>query len=389
MLAERIIYLDNNASTEPDPDVVMAVSDAMFRFPANPASQHEAGIAAANAVEAARGSITELLGCRAHEVVFTSGATESNNLALNGAWEASREIKTNRNRIVVGATEHPSVHEVAARLASLGADIVVVSVDRMGVLDLDQIEEVVNDRTLVISMMSANNETGVISPLTKIVEIAQRHGAFVHCDATQAIGRLPVCFAEMGFDLMSISSHKMHGPKGVGALIASRHVQLVGIMRGGGQERGLRPGTLNTPGIIGFGVAARLAAERLGEAQNIAMRRDKFVDTVKSMIVGVEENGVGAPRLPNTANLRFVGADAEAVMAGIPQVACSTGAACSSSVPTPSPVLLAMGLSRIAASESLRFSLSRNTTEGELNIAADMISRSVEYVRKFQEVVAD
>lgn len=375
------IYLDNNASTAPDPRVVEAVANALRELVANPSSQHAAGQAAAAQIEAAREQLAALLGCRSREVVFTSGATEANNLALLGAWLGTRTTTPNRNRVVIGATEHPAVHEVAAELVRLGAELVVVPVHSSGLLDLAQLASAVDNRTLIVSVMAANNETGVISALAEVVAIAHGHGAWVHSDATQAVGRIPLSFAALDLDLLSMSAHKMHGPKGVGALVCSRQVPLTGIAIGGGQEHGLRSGTLNTPGIIGLGVAATLARSRLAENAQIEKLRDWFVEQLTQKIPAVEETGHSIVRLPNTANLRFVGADADAVMAGMPLLACSSGSACSSAVPTPSPVLLAMGLSSTAASECLRFSLSRTTTEIELSAAVEIICAAVQHVR--------
>ena len=381
------IYLDNNASTAPDPLVVEAVGNALRQLVANPSSHHAAGLAAARQIETARELLAALVDCRPREVVFTSGATEANNLAMQGVWLGTRTTAPNRNRIVIGATEHPAIYEVATELEHLGAELVVVPVNGCGVLDLFQLAAAVNDKTLLVSVMAANNETGVISALDEVVKIAHEHGAWVHSDATQAIGRIPVSFSALDLDLLSLSAHKMHGPKGVGALVCSRQVPLAGIAIGGGQERGLRSGTLNTPGIVGLGVAANLARSRLQEYTQIEKLRDSFVGKLTQMIPAIEENGRGAARLPNTANLRFVGADADAVMAGMPLLSCSSGSACASAVPTPSPVLLAMGLSSAAASESLRFSLSRTTTEHELNAAVEIISAAVMHVRTTLGVV--
>lgn len=382
------IYLDNNASTAPDPLVVEAVANALREVVANPSSQHAAGQAAAAQIEIARQELATLVGCRSREVVFTSGATEANNLALAGVWLGTRTTTPNRTRVVIGATEHPTVLEAAAELERLGAELVVVPVHSNGLLDLAQLAAAVDNRTLIVSVMAANNETGVISELAKVVPIAHGHGAWVHSDATQAIGRIPLSFSEIDLDLLSLSAHKMHGPKGVGALVCSRQVPLAGITIGGGQEHGLRSGTLNTPGIIGLGVAAKLAHRRLEEQVQIGKLRDWFVSQLTQLIPAVQENASCSARLPNTANLRFVGADADAIMAGMPYLACSTGSACSSSVPTPSPVLLAMGLSGTAASECLRFSLSRTTTKKELAAAVGIIAAAVQHVRTTLGVVA-
>jgi cysteine desulfurase len=331
--------------------------------------------------------LAQLLDCRLQDVLFTSGATEANNLALIGIWEASLSTASERNRILIGGTEHPSVLKVAEHLAKRGAEIVKVPVDRDGLHDLDQLATSIDRHTLVVSVMAANNETGVISPLGDIVEVAHRHGAFVHSDATQMVGRLPLSIRSLDLDLLSLSGHKMHGPKGVGALVASRHVPMVSAVHGGGQERGFRSGTLNTPGIVGLGIAATLARARLDEAPDIAARRDRFAVALKDSIRGVEVNGEGSRRLPNTVNVRFTGAEAMAVMASMPQVACSSGSACSSAVLSPSPTLLAMGLPQDAAAESIRFSLSRDTTDAELAQAVGIIAEAVAHVRQTMGIV--
>ncbi|CAB4365380.1 MAG: aminotransferase class V-fold PLP-dependent enzyme [Actinobacteria bacterium] len=375
------IYLDNNASTAPDPLVIAAVSEAMASLPGNASSHHAFGFQAADAVERARGSVAGLVGARVRDVVFTSGATEANNLALIGLWEASRIDSPSRVRVLVGATEHPAVLEVADYLATRGALVHRVRVDSLGRLDLNDLKAHLTDDVLVVSVMAANNETGTLAPLPEVSDLAHSVGALVHSDCTQAMGRVSVDMTRDGLDFMSLSAHKMHGPKGVGALVVRRGVVVFPQLRGGGHERGLRSGTINTPGVVGLGVAAELAASRLGEAIAIRAMTDKFIAKLENTVPEVELNGHPDDRLPNTANLRFVGADAEAVMMGMPQVACSTGSACSAAVPTPSPVLLAMGKSQQHAAESLRFSLSRTTTHEELMTAADLVRDSVAYVR--------
>jgi cysteine desulfurase len=361
------IYLDNNASTAPLPEVVDSVAEVMATCWGNPASAHDAGRVATNEIEQAREAVAELVGARTGQVIFTSGATEANNLALGGLWEASRLTVPERTQVVVGATEHPAVLEVADRLAKVGAEVVTIPVD---------------DHTLVVSMMAANNETGVIAPLGSVMEIAHSVGAYVHSDATQVVGRLSLSFADLDLDLLSLSGHKMHGPKGIGALVASRRAPLAPQTLGGGHERGLRSGTLNTPGIVGLGTAAEHADLSAAASDAMEELRDRLVASLRASIDDLEVNGDGAPRLPNTANLRFPGAEAEAVMAHMPEVACSSGSACSSAIPRPSHVLLAMGLTHEEASESLRFSLSRFTTVDEVDEAVARIVDSVSSVRR-------
>ena len=378
---DSLIYLDNNASTAPDPAVVEASCRAMVDLFANPSSQHGPGRLAAAAIDQAREQVAELCGAAQREVIFTSGATEADTLAICGLWAASRKANSPRDTLIVGSTEHAAVLEAARSLQDSGARVVVVPVDRYGVIDLDALSSQINDRTLLVSIMSANSETGVLTPVSDVVAAARSVGAYVHTDAAQWVGRLPFDMSDIGVDLVAISAHKMHGPKGVGALLVRRGTPLLPVLHGGGHERGLRSGTLNTPAIVGFGVAARLAAERFDEADSIRQLRDRLHSGLHARLGNVELNGHVETRLPNTVNLRFPGADAEAVLASLSQVACSAGSACHAGAPEPSHVLTAMGLSSRAAHESLRFSLSRTTTEAEVDRAIEDVVQAVEYVR--------
>jgi cysteine desulfurase len=376
------IYLDNNASTVPDPLVVEAVFSSLCGRYANPSSHHRLGLEAAGTVEQARERVSGLLTCPARWITFTSGATEANNLAIRGLWEAHRLSGGARDTIVVGATEHPAVLEAAASLKPSGVRILVAPVDPHGLIDLDALRTLVDERVLLVSVMAANNETGTIAPLEDVAAIVRARGAYVHSDATQYVGRLPFDMVGLEIDLVALSGHKLHGPKGVGALAVRRGVPLAPQLHGGGHERGLRSGTLNTPGIVGLGVAAELAAGRFGEAAGIAARRDRLHEGLRARLHGVSLNGHPTRRLPNTVNLRFADADAEAVMASLPRVICSSGSACSSAVPAPSHVLVAMGLDHDAAQECLRLSLSRGTTDAEIDDAVDEIATAVGHVRQ-------
>ena len=375
------IYLDSNASTAPDPEVVEMVARALRDLYANPSSSHAAGKRAAAAVEGARHEVAGLAGCSARDVIFTSGATEADALAIRGLWEGSRLERQSRDTIVVGSTEHHAVLETAWSLHKQGARIVEAPVDSTGVVRLDALRVLMDERVLLISIMAANSESGTIAPLDAIVDTARSVGAYVHTDATQFIGRLPFNTDAMDVDLVSLSSHKMHGPKGVGALVVRRGLPLAPQLLGGGQERGLRSGTLSTADIVGFGVAARLARERFDESEGIAGLRDRLHHALCMRLPGVSLNGHPSDRLPNTLNLRFSGADADAVMASLPRVVCSTGSACSSGAPEPSHTLLAMGLDRDAADECLRFSLSRTTSRMEIDEAIGEICLAVQFVR--------
>lgn len=376
------LYFDNNASTAPLPEVVAAVSEVMASSWGNPASAHDAGRLAAERTERSREAVARLIDAQPGRVTFTSGATEANNLALKGLWEGSRLTAPERTQVVVGATEHPAVLEVADWLAKAGAEILKIPVDHSGLIDINALNDTVSERTLLVSVMAANNETGVLAPLEAVVGAAHEVGAYVHSDATQMVGRLPFSFLGLDLDLLSLSGHKMHGPKGAGALVASRHVPIAPQFLGGGHERGLRSGTLNTPGIVGLGVAADHANVTPAGIAAIEQLRDHLIAGLSATTEGLEVNGAGAPLLPNTANVRFAGADAEAVMAHMPELACSSGSACSSAIPRPSHVLLAMGLTHQEASESLRFSVSRMTTIDDVDAAIALVASAVENVRQ-------
>lgn len=385
-----LINLDHNATTIIDPRVAAACDEAATALIGNPSSQHALGRIAAAAIDQARERIADSLGASDREVVLTSGATEADNLALLGVWLANEAAGTPRRTIIVGATEHPAVLEPAKTLIERGARVVEVSVLPDGRIDLDHLAVLIDEDTLLVSLMLANNETGVLHPLDAVVALVREQGAIIHTDATQGPGRIPIDFAGLGVDLMSVSAHKMHGPRGVGALFIDRYARVPGgasllepLIHGGGQERGLRPGTYNTAGIVGFGIAATLLPEHLCAASDVAALRDRAAAALEARLDMVSINGGGAPRLSNTLNVRFAGADGEAVLAGVPEIACSTGSACSSGIPHPSHVLTAMGLSTTAASECVRLSLSPATDTAEIDRAVDMLVDAVTYVRSF------
>ena len=333
-------------------------------------------------MDEAREHVAALVGGRASNVVFTAGATEANNLALRGAAEGS---PADRQRIVISAVEHASVRETACWLHERGSlKLDVVPVTDGGYVDLRALDEILDNDVLLVSVMSANSETGVLNPVAEIAERARGVGALFHCDATQSAGRLPFDLEELGADLVSLSSHKICGPTGAGALVGTRHGlrRLTPIIHGGGHERGLRSGSLNVTGIVGFGTAARIAfGERTAESARVAELRDQLTKSLKSRLPGVHDVGDVTRRLPNTANVRLEGADAEAVVANLDPVAASTGSACSSGALEPSDVLLAMGIPRDAASESVRFSLGRFTRHQDIDFAVERTVAAVEHVR--------
>lgn len=376
------IYFDYNASTPLDPRVAEVMLPALTDQVGNASSAHRFGRRQAAAVELAREQVADLVGGTRSGVVFTAGATEANNLALRGATET---VASSRDRLLISAVEHASVRRTAHRLAELGlAKVDVIRVTPGGFVDLDALDGLLGSDVLMVSVMAANSETGVLNPVAEVAERAHALGALFHCDATQQVGRLSFDMAAVDADLVSLSGHKICGPSGVGALVCTAAAlrQLAPIIEGGGHERGLRSGSLNVAGIVGLGAAARLAAaERTAESARVSALRDRLVTAIQSRLSGVSQNGDTTRRLPNTANLRFAGADAEAVIANMDPVAVSAGSACSTGTIDPSEVLVAMGLSREAAFESVRFSLGRFTSEADIEPAAQRTAAAVDYVR--------
>lgn len=380
------VYLDYNGSAPLDPRVAEIMIEAMCRGTGNAASVHGFGAAQRARVERAREQVSSAVGALSSDVLFTAGATEANNLALQGLV-SSRPI--GRHRVLISAVEHASVREPARWLASARhASVDVLPVTSGGFVDVDALDDLLADDVLLVSVMLANSETGVVNDIRAISERAHHSGALVHTDATQGLGRIEVDVSDLGVDLVSLSGHKICGPGGVGALIASPSCRKVlqPIIHGGGHERGLRSGSPYVAGIAGFGLAAELASmEWVSDSERVSELRDELVAILQSSLSCVEQNGDVTCRLPNTANLVFRGADADAVLVNIEPVAASSGSACSAGAPGPSPVLLAMGVDRTSAAESLRFSLGRFTTREEVRTAADRIVCAVEHVRSMSE----
>ena len=328
-------------------------------------------------------------------VVFTAGATEANNLALGGFVPAShRSQPDSAPMLVVSAAEHASVSRTAEALAATGrCKCRTAAVTPAGFVDVDALADLLTEsgRPVMVSVMAANSETGVLNPIEEVAQIIHQAEALFHCDATQMVGRLPFDMTALGCDLVSLSGHKICGPTGVGALVGTREAlaALHPMLWGGGHERGLRSGSLNVAGIVGLGVAAELAAdEQETEAERVGGLRDRFVGALIDELPAVEQNGDIERRLPNTANLRFAGTDADAVLVNMDPVAASAGSACSTGAIEPSPVLTAMGLSREAAFESMRFSLGRFTSSSEIAAAAEKVVTAVRYVRLMIEEAA-
>ena len=378
----REVYLDYNGSSPLDQRVADVMVPILTGGVGNASSVHRFGRRQAAAVDEAREHIAALVGGRASNVVLTAGATEANNLALRGAVEGA---PTDRPRILVSAVEHASVLHTARWLNEQGlAKVDFIPVTSGGFVDPDTVEALIDTDVRLVSVMAANSETGVINPVEEIAKRVHAVGALFHCDATQMVGRLAFDLDHLGADFVSMSGHKICGPGGVGALVGTgRSLRLLqALVHGGGHERGLRSGSLNVAGAVGFGEAARIAIEeRESESGRVERLRDRLVVELKDKIQGVHDNGDVTRRLPNTANLRFEDADAEAVVTNMDPVAVSTGSACSSGSIEPSEVLLAMGVPSDAAFEAVRFSLGRFTTDEDIDTAAEITVTAVEYVR--------
>ena len=374
-----MIYLDYFATTPCDPEVVRAMLSWFTQDFGNPHSTHEMGLKAAGAVEAAREAVAQLVGAQAREIVFTSGATEANNLAIKGAARHLKRIGDPRRRIVTLATEHKCVLESVVQLESEGFEPVVLGVKADGRVDPDQLRKALEVPTLLVSIMAANNETGVLQDMETVSRIVKDAGALLHVDMAQMAGKLPVSLKNI--DLASFSAHKMYGPKGIGALFIRRRprVRLEPLFSGGGQERGVRSGTLPTPFVAGFGRAAELARARLaGDAETIKNLRNRLWMLVSQAIPGCSMNGDQAPRLPGALNICLPeNVEALAVIERMPDVMVSTGSACSAAELTPSYVLTAMGLSREKASRCLRVSVGRSTSKAEIDRAAAFLIAAV------------
>ena len=380
------IYLDHNATTPCDPRVVEAMLEFLGPRCGNPSSRsHAAGRHAADALESARGKIASLLGARrASEIVFTSGATEANTLALGGVARGDRG--RTRRHIVTQATEHPSVLGTLRQLQRDRFEVTIVGVGRDGRIDPAAVTRALRDDTLLVSLMLANNETGTIQPVAAISDAVRARGALLHCDAAQGVGRLAVDVDALGADLLTFSAHKMYGPPGAGGLFVSRRASrppLVPILEGGGQERGLRAGTVNLPGVVGMARALELAVADLEtESRRLAGLRGALEGQLMEAHDGVTINGAVDHRLPGTGNLSFAGIDGSALLTSLPDLAISSGAACSADRPEPSAVLRAMGVSRRLASASLRFGLGRSTTAADCDRAAVRIIEEVTRLRQ-------
>jgi len=378
------VYLDCHATTPVDRRVLEAMLPYFSEVFGNPASStHEWGWKAQEAVDEGRKQVAAAIGATPREVFFTSGATESNNLAIRGV--ADRTL-ADRRHLIVSAIEHKSVLEVAHVLESQGWRTTFVPVERTGQVRLDVIEEALKSGAAIVSVMAANNEIGSIQPLAEIGALAHAHGALFHVDAAQAVGKIPIDVNAMQIDLLSLTAHKIYGPKGCGAIFIRRRVELSPLLVGGGHERGIRAGTLNVPGIVGLGTACALScASMTEEAARVRTLRDRLLDGLRQHLPGVTVNGALENRLPNNLHVGFSGVDGESLLVGIGNIAVSTGSACSSATGQPSYVLQAL-LGADVPPAYVRFGLGRFTTEDEVDYAIDTFVTVVKHLRDMAPV---
>lgn len=388
-MAVTKIYLDNNSTTPCDPRVVKAMLPYFTDYFGNSASRnHPFGWQAEEGVDYAREQIAKLINVEPKEIIFTSGATESDNLGLKGVYEM---YQRKGNHIITLQTEHKAILDSCKKLEKMGADVTYLAVQRDGLVDLEELEAAITDKTILISVMWANNETGVIQPMKAIGDICAKHGVLLMSDATQAVGKIPVDPKATGVHLMAFTSHKMYGPKGVGALFVNRknpRVKVTAQMDGGGHERGMRSGTMNVPGIVGFGTAAELARlEMEEEAKRLSKLRDKLETSLMNNLEEVYINGNTEHRMPHVTNLSFKHVEGEGLMMTFNQnIAVSSGSACTSASLEPSYVLMALGLGDDLAHSSIRFSLGRFTTEEEIDAAIDALTKGVNHMRELSPI---
>jgi cysteine desulfurase len=378
------IYFDNHATTQVDPRVVEAMLPYFTDKYGNAASRnHEYGWKAEEAVENARGQIAKLINATPKEIVFTSGATESTNLAIKGAAEMYRE---KGNHIITQVTEHKATLDTCKRLEKNGYEVTYLAVQKDGRINLDELRKAITPKTILISIMYANNEIGVVQPIAEIGKIAKEKGVFFHVDGVQAVGKIPVDVQKDGIDLMSISAHKIYGPKGVGALYVRRknpRVQLSSQIDGGGHERGMRSGTLNVPGIVGLGKACELCQQEMAaETTKLFALRERLRESIMSRLDETFINGSMEHRLPHNINISFAYVEGESLLMGINDIAVSSGSACTSATLEPSYVLKALGVGEDLAHTSIRFGLGRFNTEEEVDYVADRVVETVSRLRE-------
>ncbi len=378
------LYLDYHATTPVDPRVLAEMLPFFSEHFGNPHSrQHAWGWEARDAVEAARAEVAALVNAAASEVVFTSGASESNNLALKGAVAT---LRARGSHIVTAATEHKSVLDTCCTLRGQGCDVTIVGVRSDGLIDLEALDGALTPRTVLVSVMAANNEIGTVQPLAEIAAIAHRHGALFHTDAAQAAGKVPIDVRRMEIDLLSLTAHKFYGQKGSGALVVRKQKPRLSLepqIVGGGQENGIRSGTLNVPGIVGLGKAAEICRLEMGEeAARLGTLRDRLLEGLRSRIEDVRVNGSMSHRLPHNLHVSFDGVEGEALLMALGDLAVSTGSACASGSQAPSHVLEAIGAVGERAGASIRFGIGRTTTAGEIDFAIERVATVVNALRR-------
>jgi cysteine desulfurase len=378
------IYMDNHATTPMDPRVLEEMLPYFMEKFGNAASRnHSFGWAGEEGVEIARERIAKLIGATTKEIVFTSGATESDNLAIKGVAEMYKE---KGNHIITAVTEHKAVLDTCKRLEKYGYRVTYLPVQKDGQIDLEDLKRAMDDKTILVTIMAANNEIGVLQPWTEIGKMCHERGVIFHTDATQAVGKVPIDVVKQNIDLMSISGHKMYGPKGVGALYVRRknpRVQLSPSIDGGGHERGMRSGTLNVPGIVGLGKACAIASEEMAkEAVKLASMRDRLRDSIMSRLDETYINGSYEHRLPGNLNISFAYVEGESLLMGINDIAVSSGSACTSATLEPSYVLKALGAGDDLAHSSIRFGIGRFNTDAEIDYVADRVVETVSRLRE-------
>ncbi len=386
---KRLIYLDNNATTPTDPRVVDTMLPFFYQHPGNAASRnHPFGWVAEEAVDYAREQIANLINVDSKEIIFTSGATEADNLALKGVYEM---YSRKGNHIITAKTEHKAVLDACKKIEKMGGEVTYLDVDAEGLVRLEELEAAIKDNTILVSIMWANNETGVIQPMKEIGAICEKHGVLFMSDATQVVGKIPVDPKAMGIHLMAFTAHKMYGPKGVGALFVNRknpRVKVTAQMDGGGHERGMRSGTLNVPGIVGFGKAAEIASQEMeADTARLMKMRDRLEAALIANMEEVYLNGSKEHRMPHVTNLSFKHVEGEGLMMTFNQnIAVSSGSACTSASLEPSYVLVALGLGDDLAHSSIRFSLGRFTTDEEIDLTIDALTKGVNHMRELSPI---
>jgi cysteine desulfurase len=381
MTDDEIIYLDNNATTQLDPAVIEQMLSFLTKWYGNPSSGYGFAAKARKAVDLARERLAALLGCEPQEIVFTSGGTESNNAVINSALQFEPRGK----HVVTSAVEHSAVLRPCQDLARRGCDVTFLGVDQHGNVDVGELESAIRPGTALVSIMWANNETGVLLPVEKIAGICRQKGVLFHTDAVQATAKIPMRLRDTAINFLSLSAHKFHGPKGVGALYVNRRTRFWPLIAGGGQENGRRGGTENVASVAGLGQAAELAAKYLAEGKcSVRSMRDRFEKSVLETVSGASVNGAGAARLPNTSSFTFEGIESPAALLLLDRhrICCSAGSACRTGSQEASHVLRAMNPSGDGARRSLRFSLGRFNTEAQIDHVIEVVPKVIEKLRQ-------